>query len=58
MVLVNPKNAHAYLDPGTGSYLTQVIAASLVGVGIFWKTIFRKIKTIIDKINGTPKKSN
>ena len=40
----------AYLDPGTGSYLIQILIAALVsvslGVRIFWKNIksfFKKI---------------
>jgi len=36
----------AYLDPGTGSIIIQVIIAALLGGGIllrtFWKKIFRK----------------
>ena len=35
------KNAYAYLDPGTGSYIFQMIAAavlsSLLAIKIFWK---------------------
>lgn len=35
--------AEAYLDPGTGSYVVQVIIAALVGSGfalkLFWKRI-------------------
>jgi len=37
---VSTKNAYAYLDPGTGSYLIQIIAAALLGalfsLRIFW----------------------
>jgi hypothetical protein len=37
---------HAYLDPGTGSIIIQVVIAALVGGGIllrtFWKRIFHK----------------
>jgi hypothetical protein len=36
----------AYLDPGTGSIIIQVLIAALIGGGIllrtFWKKIFRK----------------
>jgi hypothetical protein len=36
----------AYLDPGTGSIITQVVVAGLLGAGIFlrafWKKIFKK----------------
>ena len=37
---------HAYLDPGTGSIIIQVVIAALVGGAIllrtFWKKIFHK----------------
>ena len=42
-VLVAPGRALAYLDPGTGSYLFQILIAALVGglfaVKIFWSRI-------------------
>jgi hypothetical protein len=45
-----PVPAHAYLDPGTGSYLLQVALAALVGtlfaVRLFWgriKAFFQKL---------------
>jgi hypothetical protein len=38
-----PSNAHAYLDPGTGSMIFQAvlaaIAAASVSIGIFWRRI-------------------
>jgi len=41
--LVAPGRAHAYLDPGSGSYLFQILIAALVGglfaVKIFWGRI-------------------
>lgn len=50
MLLVLPRPAYAYLDPGTGSYLLQILLAALLGgaaaLGIFWKSIaafFRRI---------------
>ena len=42
-VLASPGRALAYLDPGTGSYLFQILIAALVGglfaVKIFWGRI-------------------
>lgn len=36
----------AYLDPGTGSIITQFVIAGLLGFGVilraFWKKIFKK----------------
>jgi hypothetical protein len=38
-----PSSTHAYLDPGTGSYIFQLILAAIVGLGfvvkIYWKRI-------------------
>lgn len=45
-----PSSAFAYLDPGTGSYFFQILAAGLFAflyaVKLFWRTIidFFKIK--------------
>jgi len=41
------KPAHAYLDPGSGSYLIQMLIASLVG--LFFKTFWVKIKDLLAK---------
>jgi hypothetical protein len=42
----------AYLDPGTGSLVTQMVIAGLLGVGIFlrafWKKIFKKKNPPVD----------
>ena len=37
----------AYLDPGTGSFILQMIIAFLVGASFFIKGFWRKIKTFI-----------
>ncbi|MCX5810117.1 MAG: hypothetical protein NTX36_12245 [Proteobacteria bacterium] len=38
-----PDIAHAYLDPGTGSYILQVLLAVVIGglfsIKVFWKKI-------------------
>jgi hypothetical protein len=47
-----PREAHAYLDPGTGSYIIQIALAAIVGIGfgvrLFWgriKSFFKRIAT-------------
>ena len=35
---------HAYLDPGSGSFLVQLLIAGLVGAGFLVKTYWKKIK--------------
>ena len=37
-------NAYAYLDPGTGSIIAQVIVGTLVGAGVAIKVYWQKIK--------------
>jgi TRAP-type uncharacterized transport system fused permease subunit len=33
-----------YIDPGSGSYLVQVIIAAILGAAIYFKTIWLKVK--------------
>ncbi len=40
-MLIFPAKAHAYLDPGTGSYLLQIMTAALFG-GVFLVTTWWK----------------
>jgi hypothetical protein len=39
--------AYAYLDPGSGSYLFQIMVASLVGAAFAIKTYWIKIKKFV-----------
>ena len=36
--------AHAYIDPGTGSYVFQMIIAALLGASFAVKVYWKKIK--------------
>jgi hypothetical protein len=45
--------AYAYLDPGTGSYMLQVLIAAIVGGLFAIKPFFAKIKSFF--IKSTPK---
>lgn len=38
-----------YLDPGSGSYLIQVIIAAVVGAGFFFKNGWVRIKSFFSK---------
>ena len=33
-----------YIDPGSGSYLVQVIIAAVLGIAFYFKTIWLRIK--------------
>lgn len=43
------KPVYAYLDPGTGSMILQVIAAAIVAVGVYIKVFWNKIAKIFGK---------
>lgn len=54
------KPAYAYLDPGSGSYMLQLLLGSLLGLSYLIKTKWRKIKhiilSILTKLNGNKEK--
>jgi hypothetical protein len=42
--LMLPQAAHAYIDPGTGSYVIQLVIAGLLGASFAIKIYWKKIK--------------
>ena len=44
-------DAYAYLDPGTGSLVIQVIIGALVGIGITLKIYWYKLKEKFSRVN-------
>ena len=54
LVLIFPFNTYAYLDPGSGSFLIQIVVATLAGAGYFAKANWDKIK---QRFNGDSKKT-
>jgi len=44
MVALQPLTAHAYLDPGTGSYLLQLLIAGIAGGLYAAKVYWRQLK--------------
>ena len=55
LLCVLPVAAWAYIDPGTGSYLIQLLIAAFVAISftakIFWKRIANFVRTKIFKKN-------
>ena len=47
LVLLTPTDAHAYLDPGTGSYVLQMIIAGLLGAAFAVKLSWLRIKRFV-----------
>ena len=49
------RTAHAYLDPGTGSYIIQIVLAALLGalfsLRIFWSRMGRFFNRLFSRDN-------
>jgi energy-coupling factor transporter transmembrane protein EcfT len=54
-LLLFSQAAYAYLDPGTGSYILQLIIAAFVGVSfaakVYWKKITNFLSSRLSKQN-------
>lgn len=44
--LTAPKTAHAYLDPGTGSILLQVLIGGVAGLGVIAKLYWHRLRSL------------
>jgi hypothetical protein len=42
-------NAHAYIDPGSGSYFLQAVVAILAGLSLTIKVYWRRIKEFFSR---------
>lgn len=49
-LFVLPGQAQAYLDPGTGSYVIQMVAAALFGGAFIAKTWWKEIRHFVSRI--------
>ena len=54
--LLFPCFAYGYIDPGTGSYLFQIVIAALVAVSFAVKVYWLKIKKSIGRLFRSPEK--
>ena len=50
LYLFFPSSAHAYLDPGTGSYIFQLLLAGIVGFLFILKVYWKKIKAFFTSL--------
>lgn len=46
-------SSYAYLDPGTGSIILQMLAAIIAAILAFWQYIKIKIKNIFNKFDNS-----
>ena len=44
VALVTPGSAHAYIDPGTGSYIVQAVVAAIAGGLVAIKMYWQRVK--------------
>ncbi len=49
-LILMTKNAFAYIDPGTGSYVIQIVLAVLFGSLFMLKTYWKMVKTFLRNI--------
>ena len=49
ITFIFPKKTLAYIDPGSGSYLLQILFASIIGIFFSFKSIVNKLKNILHK---------
>ncbi len=56
-LIISTKTAHAYLDPGTGSFILQILAASALGglfaIKTFWRNITGFLSSLFSRKNNT-----
>jgi hypothetical protein len=55
LILVFPVKALAYIDPGTGSYMSQLIVAGIFGSLFALKVFWHKIKLLFKKTPSSEK---
>ena len=52
------QNIHAYIDPGTGSLIIQILIASFVGGLFLIKVFWGKIKAFLNNLFSRARKGN
>jgi len=50
LFLIYARDAFAYIDPGTGSFVLQLIIGALLGVAFAVKSFWKDIKTFFSKL--------
>ena len=50
LLLISTRDAFAYIDPGTGSFILQLVIASLLGAAFAVKTFWKNIKGFFSKL--------
>ncbi len=50
LILCSVSKAHAYIDSGTGSYITQVMIGGLLGAAFALKVYWKKVRAYFSKL--------
>jgi len=50
LLFSSERHAYAYLDPGSGSYLLQILMAGLLAASLTIKMFWRNIKDFISRL--------
>ena len=58
LILALPSRAEAYIDPGSGSFLIQMLLAGLLAAGMTLKLYWRKLKTFFSRTFTSKKDSS
>jgi len=51
-----PASAHAYLDPGTGSYVLQIVIGSLLAAAFTIKAFWHRIRAFLENLVSSRRK--
>jgi hypothetical protein len=51
LLLIYTHDAHAYLDPGSGSYILQLALAGLLGASLAVKIFWTRIKVFLSNLS-------
>ena len=52
ILAVTPGEAAAYLDPGSGSFVFQILISALLGAAVVLKTSWRRIRDFFTRRDG------
>lgn len=57
IMVISPEPAHAYIDPGSGSYVIQVALASVFGFLFVLKSYWVSLKTMVARMFAKPQQN-
>ncbi|KKS98591.1 MAG: hypothetical protein UV73_C0001G0112 [Candidatus Gottesmanbacteria bacterium GW2011_GWA2_43_14] len=50
IIFLFPPKVHAYIDPGTGSYIFQTIIAVFLGLAVSFRFFWKYIKSSLNRL--------